>query len=73
MCIRDRINTSSNGDVYELEIIVNAKNINSTVDDKFTLVVDAKLKAMKESANIIANFANNLNNGVLLGVDPETQ
>ena len=67
------INTASKGDVYELEIIVNAKNINSTVDDKFTLVVDAKLKAMKESANIIANFANNLNNGVLLGVDPETQ
>ena len=67
------INTASKGDVYELEIIVNAKNINSTVDDKFTLVVDEKLKAMKESANIIANFANNLNNGVLLGVDPETQ
>ena len=67
------INTASKGDVYELEIIVNAKNINSTVDDKFTLVVDAKLKAMKESANIIANFANNLNNSVLLGVDPETQ
>ena len=67
------INTASKGDVYELEIIVNAKNINSTVDDKFTLVVDEKLKAMKESANIIANFANNLNNNVLLGVDPETQ
>ena len=67
------INTASNGDVYELEIIVNAKNINSTVNDKFTLVVDEKLKAMKESANIIANFANNLKNGVLLGVDPETQ
>ena len=59
--------------MYELKIVVNAKNINSTVDDKFTLVVDEKLKAMKESANIIANFANNLNNGVLLGVDPETQ
>ena len=67
------INTASKGDVYELEIIVNAKNINSTVDDKFTLVVDEKLKAMKESANIIANFANNLKNNVLLGVDPETQ
>ena len=67
------INTASKGDVYELEIIVNAKNINSTVDDKFTLVVDEKLKAMKESANIIANFANNLNNNALLGVDPETQ
>ena len=67
------INTASKGDVYELEIIVNAKNINSTVDDKFTLVVDEKLKAMKESANIIANFANNLKNGILLGVDPETQ
>ena len=67
------INTASKGDVYELEIIVNAKNINSTVNDKFTLVVDEKLKAMKESANIIANFANNLKNGVLLGVDPETQ
>ena len=67
------INTASKGDVYELEIIVNAKNINSTVDDKFTLVVDAKLKAMKESANIIANFANNLKNNILSGVDPETQ
>jgi len=67
------INTASKGDVYELEIIVNAKNINSTVDDKFTLVVDEKLKAMKESANIIANFADSLNNGVLLGVYPETQ
>ena len=60
--------------MYELEIIVNAKKILiQTVDDKFTLVVDAKLKVMKESANIIANFADNLNNGVLLGVDPETQ
>jgi len=54
------IDTTLKGDVYELEIIVNAKNINSTVDDKFTLVVDHKLKAIKESANLIANFATTL-------------
>ena len=67
------INSSSKGDVYELEIIVNAKNINSTVDDKFTLVVDEKLKAMKESANIIANFANTLKEKTTLNPEPETQ
>ena len=66
------INSASKADVYELEIIVNAKNINTTIDDKFTLVVDEKLKAIKESANILANFANNLKEKTSLNPEPKT-
>ena len=44
------IDKQSKGDAYELEIIVNVKNINTTVEDKFTLVVDEKIKKEKDLA-----------------------
>ena len=44
------IDKQSKGDAYELEIIVNVKNINTTVEDKFTLVVDEKIKKEKNLA-----------------------
>ena len=44
------IDKQSKGDAYELEIIVNVKNINTSVEDKFTLVVDEKIKKEKDLA-----------------------
>ena len=44
------IDKQSKGNVYELEIIVNVKNINTTVEDKFTLIVDEKIKKEKDLA-----------------------
>ena len=44
------IDKQSKGDAYELEIIVNVKNINTTVEDKFTLVVDEQIKKEKDLA-----------------------
>ena len=41
------------GDIHEIDLIVNAKNINSTVDDQFTLIVDPILKSRKDLAKII--------------------
>ena len=41
------------GDIHEIDLIVNAKNINSTVDDQFTLIVDPILKSQKDLAKII--------------------
>ena len=38
------IDKQNKGDVYELDIIVNVKNVNTTVDDKFTLVLIKRLK-----------------------------
>ena len=38
------IDKQNKGDVYELDIIVNVKNVNTTVDDKFTLVLDQEVK-----------------------------
>ena len=44
------IDKQSKGNVYELEIIVNVQNINTTVEDKFTLIVDEKIKKEKDLA-----------------------
>ena len=44
------IDKQSKGDAYELEIIVNVKNINTSVEDKFTLVVDEQIKKEKDLA-----------------------
>lgn len=44
------IDKQNKGNVYELEIIVNVKNINTTVEDKFTLIVDEKIKKEKDLA-----------------------
>ena len=44
------IDKQDKGDAYELDIIVNARNINTQVDDKFTLVVDEQIKNEKELA-----------------------
>ena len=41
------------GDIHEIDLIVNAKNINSTVDDQFTLIVDPILKSQKDLAKIV--------------------
>ena len=42
------------GDIHEIDLIVNAKNINSTVDDQFTLIVDPILKSQKDLAKIVS-------------------
>ena len=65
--------TSLKDDVYELDIIVNAKNTNSTIDDQFTLVVDHILKDFKETANLILNFATDLNDKTVLTSNLKTQ
>lgn len=44
------VDRQDKGDVHELDIIVNARNINTAVDDKFTLVVDLELKKEKDLA-----------------------
>ena len=67
------IDTSLKDDVYELDIIVNAKNTNSTIDDQFTLVVDHMLKDLKETANLILNFATDLNEKTVLTSNLKTQ
>ena len=67
------IDTSLKDDVYELDIIVNAKNTNSTIDDQFTLVVDHMLKDLKETANLILNFATDLNDKTVLTSNLKTQ
>ena len=41
------------GDIHEIDLIVNAKNINSTVEDQFTLIVDPILKSKKDLAKIV--------------------
>ena len=41
------------GDIHEIDLIVNAKNINSTVEDQFTLIVDPILKSQKDLAKIV--------------------
>ena len=44
------VDRQDKGDIYQLDIIVNARNINTAVDDKFTLVVDEQLKKEKDLA-----------------------
>ena len=44
------VDRQDKGDVHELDIIVNARNINTAVDDKFTLVVDLELKKERDLA-----------------------
>ena len=59
--------------MYELDIIVNAKNTNSTIDDQFTLVMDHMLKDLKETTNLILNFATDLNEKTVLTSNLKTQ
>ena len=44
------VDKQAKGDAYELDIIVNARNINTQIDDRFTLVVDEKIKQEKDLA-----------------------
>ena len=44
------VDRQDKGDIYQLDIIVNARNINTAVDDKFTLVVDEQLKKEQDLA-----------------------
>ena len=41
------------GDIHEIDLILHAKNINSTVEDQFTLIVDPLLKSQKDLATIV--------------------
>tara|TARA_B100001059_G_scaffold192748_1_gene196319 strand:- start:605 stop:2857 length:2253 start_codon:yes stop_codon:yes gene_type:complete len=38
------IDKQNKGELYELDIIVNVKNVNTTVEDKFTLILDQEVK-----------------------------